>query len=64
MRITNALGQQTNYSGYDLFGSVGSVIDANNVETTYQYDGRDRVTETRLHGATPAEDIVTINQYD
>jgi RHS repeat-associated protein len=64
MTVTNALGQQTNYTGYDQFGNVGSVTDANNAETTYLYDGRDRVTETRVHGSVPAEDIVTINQYD
>jgi RHS repeat-associated protein len=64
MTVTNALGQPTNYSGYDLFGNVGSVTDANNVATTYLYDGRDRVTEARIHGTVPAEDVVTINQYD
>jgi RHS repeat-associated protein len=64
MTVTNALAHQTTYAGYDLFGNVGSVTDANNVETSYLYDGRDRVTETKIHGAVPADDIVTINQYD
>lgn len=63
-RVTNALSQQTNYAGYDLFGNVGSVTDPNNVETDYLYDGKDRVTEVRIKGATAAEDIVTENQYD
>jgi YD repeat-containing protein len=63
-RVTNALGHQTTYAGYDLFGNVGSVTDANNVETAYLYDEKDRVTETRVKGATSADDIVTENHYD
>lgn len=63
-RVTNALSQQTSYAGYDLFGNVGSVTDANNVETTYLYDAKDRTTEVRIKGVTPADDIVTINVYD
>jgi RHS repeat-associated protein len=63
-RLTNALSQQTNCSQYDLFGNVGSVTDPNNVETTYLYDFMDRLTEKRIKGAAPADDIVTENHYD
>jgi RHS repeat-associated protein len=62
--VTSALSQPTTYAGYDLFGNVGSVTDANNVATSYLYDGRNRITEIRIHGAIAAEDMVTINQYD
>jgi RHS repeat-associated protein len=64
-RVTNALSQQTNYAGYDAFGNVGSVTDPNNVETDYTYDGRDRLTETRIKDPAEQEtDIVTQNEYD
>ena len=70
-RVTNAVGHQTNYASndgsrppYDLFGNVRSVIDANNVETQYEYDGKNRVTEVRIRGGMATDDIVTENQYD
>jgi len=68
-RVTNALGHETAYAGYDLFGNVGSVTTASNVvgnsvETTYLHDGKDRVTETRTKGPVPADDIVTEQVYD
>ena len=64
LRITNALSHETTYNDYDLFGNVGSIIDETNVETTFLYDGRDRLLEHRIKGAVPADDIITTNQYD
>jgi YD repeat-containing protein len=61
MRRTDALGHQVTHAGYDLFGNVGSVTDGNAVVTTFIYDSRDRLLERRIHGASAAEDIVTIN---
>ncbi len=63
-RVTNALTHETGYAGYDLFGNVGSVTDENNVETAYLYDAKDRLTETRIKGAVPADDVVTEQVYD
>jgi RHS repeat-associated protein len=66
-RVTNALGQHTDFSGYDLFGNVGTVTQQNvpeDVVSTYLYDGKDRPTEVRLHGAVASDDIVTRYQYD
>ena len=62
--VTNALGHETAYAGYDLFGNVGSVTHPNNVEMDLLYDEKDRVTETRIKGAVPADDIVTEQAYD
>jgi RHS repeat-associated protein len=64
MSVTNALGHQVVYNGYDLFGNAGSVTDENSVETLFLYDERDRLLERRILGATAADDIVTINVYD
>jgi len=69
MQVTNALGHHVVYDDYDLFGNVGSVVQDPNVpssrvETTLLYDGRDRLLERRILGATPADDIVTVNEYD
>jgi RHS repeat-associated protein len=70
-RITNALDQQTNIAShdtarapYDLFGNVRSVIDANDVETQYEYDGKDRVLEMRIKGPSLNKDIATQYHYD
>ncbi len=63
-RVTNALGHETTFADYDLFGNVGTETDANNVETTYLYDEKERVTEARIHGAMPADDIVTEQAWD
>lgn len=65
--VTNALGHQTTYADYDLFGNVGTVTQANSpadVVTTYLYDDKDRPTEIRIKGAIAADDIVTENHYD
>ncbi len=64
MRTTNALGHQVTFNGYDLFGNVGSIFDENGVETTFLHDERDRLLERRILGAVPADDIVTVNEYD
>jgi YD repeat-containing protein len=65
----NALDHEVVYDDYDLFGNVGSIVQDPNVsssrvETTFLYDGRDRLLERRIWGTTPADDIVTINVYD
>jgi YD repeat-containing protein len=49
---------------YDFFGNVLAKTDVNAVETQFLYDGRDRVTEVRILGAMPADDIVTEYEYD
>lgn len=59
-RVTNALGQPTNFSGYDLFGNIGSITDPNSVETTYVYDFMDHITERAL----PADGIAAEMHYD
>lgn len=64
MSTTDALGHQVTFDDYDLFGNVGSIVDENNVETALLYDERDRLLERRIKGAVPADDIVTINEYD
>ncbi len=62
--ISNALGHQTTFTSYDLFGNVLSQTDPNNVETQFTYDAKGRLTETRIVGSTPADDIVTEQRYD
>jgi len=69
MRVTNALGHETEYSqvsgfDYDVFGNLGSTTDPNGVNTVYTYDAGDRVTESRIKGPTSGDDIVTTNEYD
>jgi RHS repeat-associated protein len=43
-RITNALGQQNQYSQYDGNGNLLSATDANGVLTQFSYDSRNRLT--------------------
>ncbi len=64
MRVTDALGHQVTYNGYDLFGNAGSVTGENGVQTLFLYDARDRLLERRLLGPMAADDIVTINVHD
>ncbi|MBZ5640319.1 MAG: DUF6531 domain-containing protein [Acidobacteriia bacterium] len=66
-RVTNAMGHETNYAShdggrppYDLYGNIKSVIDPNDVETQYEYDGKDRVTSVTLVD----DAITTENRYD
>jgi RHS repeat-associated protein len=64
-RVTDALDHVTTYNSYDLFGNVASVTDPNQVETTYVYDGRDRVVEVTIQDPSPSDDdITTIYEYD
>jgi len=42
-RITNALGQVTNFNNYDAAGRLLEMTDANGLRTTYTYDPRGRV---------------------
>ena len=50
--------------GHDPFNRRTSVIDPNGVETVTAYDALNRVTFVTQKGATPAEDLVTVYQYD
>lgn len=61
--VTNAAGHVTTYSDYDVFGNVGTITDPNGVETTYEYDYGDRVTEVRIDGGAES-DAVTEYHYD
>ncbi len=68
--MRDALGHQTTVASYDLFGNVKSVVDSNDVETQYQYDGRDRITEVRVRGVpdhpnrSERADVVTQYRYE
>lgn len=63
--VRNTLTPDTVYADYDLFGNARSVTDPNGVETKYQIDVKDRVTQIRTIGSpTPAGDFVTENHYD
>ncbi|NJL27268.1 MAG: RHS repeat-associated core domain-containing protein, partial [Thermoanaerobaculia bacterium] len=50
--------------GHDAFNRRTSTIDPNGVETTTSYDPLDRVIETAMLGAVPAEDLVTQQVYN
>lgn len=63
-KVINALGHETTFDQYDLFGNPGLVTDPNDVQRTFLYDGSDRVTEVRVKGATAPDDIVTEYRYD
>ncbi len=63
-KIVDALGHETVFTDYDLFGNVLEMSDPNGVKARFTYDERDRITELRIEGATPAEDIVTEYTYD
>lgn len=63
-RVVNALGHETRFQEYDYAGNVLSVVDPNNVEIRFLYDGSDRVTEVRVKGAATPDDIVTEYRYD
>jgi RHS repeat-associated protein len=59
--ITDSLGNTTTFTEYDYFGNIKKVVDPNNVERDYTYDGRDRVTEIRIKGSP---DNITQYEYD
>jgi len=61
---TNALGHVTEYLDYDQMGRPGTIVDPNDVETSFTYDEMGRTATTTIHGDTPAEDIVTSYTYD
>jgi RHS repeat-associated protein len=65
-KITDAAGLETTVGGYDAFGNVESVIDANNVETTATYDGRNQMIESRVKVGTTnsSADFITELHYD
>lgn len=52
--VTNALGQVTQYTKYNPHGQVLTMVDANQVTTTYTYDLRQRLTSVSTAGATTA----------
>ncbi len=64
-QVTNAAGELTQFEDYDYFGNLTKLVDPNNVETDYTYDGRDRVTVIRVKPAPGADNDATdfITQY-
>ena len=49
-RITNALGQVTEFSGYNQFGYPEQITDINGVITQLSYDARGRLTGKTING--------------
>jgi len=54
MRVTNALGQVTNFTRYDGAGRLRESTDPNGVTTVYAYDARGRLGSVTPAGATTA----------
>lgn len=50
--ITNALGQLTQYTSYNVHGQLLNSIDPNGVVTTYTYDARQRLTSRTIGSET------------
>jgi RHS repeat-associated protein len=57
-KVTNALSQETLYSGYNGFGRPGAVTDANGVAASLTYDGAGRLT------ARTVLSKITVYEYD
>jgi len=57
-RITNALGQTTQYTRYNAHGQIEEIVDPNGTLTTLTYDLRQRLTSRTTAGET------TSFQYD
>ncbi|MBW1735746.1 MAG: RHS repeat protein [Deltaproteobacteria bacterium] len=51
-KVTDALGHETIYAGYNGFGKPGMVTDANGVVVSYVYDAMGRVKSKTRAGAT------------
>ena len=52
--VTNALGQTTRVTAYDLNGRPTSIVDPNDATTTLTYDARGRLTSKSVGGETTA----------
>ncbi|MDP3938195.1 MAG: RHS repeat-associated core domain-containing protein [Deltaproteobacteria bacterium] len=68
-KVTNALGQETTFDGYDALGNVLSVTDPNGLVTTFTYDAAGRVRAiTQVNGgkdgAGQTIDLVTEYVYE
>ncbi len=64
--ITNALGQNTQYSGYDDAGRPTAVLDVNGVLAEFEYDSRGRMTARKvrgINGAVETDDQITRIEY-
>ncbi|MCW0457860.1 hypothetical protein NB712_002956 [Xanthomonas sacchari] len=65
-KVTNALGQVTEYLAYDGAGRVLSVKDANGVVTDYTYHPRGWLTASKVRGAddsSESDDRITAIDY-
>ncbi|GKS92218.1 RHS repeat-associated core domain-containing protein [Acidovorax sp. SUPP2539] len=65
-KVTNALGQVTEYLAYDGAGRVLSVKDANGVVTDYTYHPRGWLTASKVRGAddsSESDDRITTIDY-
>lgn len=60
-KITNALGQHTDFTHYDANGRLLRVLDANGVETQYSYDLRGRLASQSVAGAAPTSHTYDLN---
>ncbi|WP_225209711.1 RHS repeat-associated core domain-containing protein [Xanthomonas bonasiae] len=62
-KVTNAMGQVTEYLSYDGAGRMLSVKDANGLVTDYTYHPRGWLTTATVRGADTASDRVTNIDY-
>ena len=52
IKVTNALGQETNITAHDANGRPLTIVDANNTTTTLTYDARGRLLTRTVDGQT------------
>jgi len=63
LSVTNALGQMTTFSGYDVNGRPGRMVEANGRTTDYVYDPVGRLSTRTVRGGSGG-DAVTSLTYD
>ncbi|MEK7423680.1 MAG: RHS repeat protein, partial [Actinomycetota bacterium] len=61
-RVTNALGQTTNFSKYNKHGQLLQSTDPNGVTTTHTYDLRQRLLSTSVAGQTTSYSYDPVGQ--
>lgn len=55
LSVTLPVVGTSTYANYDAAGNVGTVTDINGVQTTYTYDGRNRVLSTNRNGVVTSQ---------